>query len=99
MAQKYEKGIRLQEPSYQQQMAEEWAEPRRLSIYSCYDVAPLGRLLVERSRDDSVQYTWGVCSSSEAETIVHFIQLPTSTSLGVHSTSLGVHIELICSNK
>jgi len=38
------------------------AKPRRLcSIH-------LGRLLVERSRDDSVQYTWGVCSSSEAET-------------------------------
>ena len=25
-------------------MAEEWAGPRRLSIYTCYDVAPLGRL-------------------------------------------------------
>ena len=38
------------------------AKPRRLCTIH------LGQLLVERSRDDSVRYTWGVCSSSEAET-------------------------------
>ncbi len=35
------------------------------------DVAPMGQLLVERSRDDSVRYTWGVCSSSKAGTTLY----------------------------